>query len=93
VQDIVQFPFFQDVTDVVLVGWSCGGGVVDCVADLVPERLSRVVDLDVEVVHEGALLSEGWTDRERDQFQEMSDQAARTGWDHGTDTARPSPRP
>lgn len=80
VQDIVQLLFFEDLSDVTLVGWSYGGAVIDGVADLVPQRLAHVVNLDGEVVQEGKLLSEGWTEQERDLFDEGLKEAALTGW-------------
>ena len=40
---------YEDLTDVVLVGWSYGGMVVAGVADRVPERIAQVVYLDSDV--------------------------------------------
>jgi pimeloyl-ACP methyl ester carboxylesterase len=80
VQDVRQLLYFEDLNDVVLVGWSYGGAVIDGVADLVPERVAHVVNLDGEVVQEGKLLSDGWTEQEREQFQDGLEEASRTGW-------------
>ena len=80
IRDVVQMLFFEDLTDVVLVGWSYGGAVVDGVADLVPERLQHVVNLDGEVVREGVALMEGWTDEARNAMRDMLDEAEATGW-------------
>jgi pimeloyl-ACP methyl ester carboxylesterase len=80
IEDIVQVLYFQDLTDVILVGWSYGGGVVDGVADLVPQRLARVVNLDGEVAQEGHLLSEGWTEEAQAQYRTVLEEAKRTGW-------------
>jgi pimeloyl-ACP methyl ester carboxylesterase len=80
IQDVVQMLFFEDLTDVVLVGWSYGGAVVDGVADLVPERLQHVVNLDGEVVREGVALMEGWTEEARNAMRDMLEQAEATGW-------------
>ena len=80
VQDVLQLLYFEELTDVILVGWSYGGAVIDGVADLVPERVAHVVNLDGEVVQEGKLLSDGWTEQERKQFQDGLEEASRTGW-------------
>ncbi len=63
-----------------LVGWSYGGAVVDGVADVVPERLQHVVNLDGEVVREGRSLMDGWTDEARSAMSQMLEQARATGW-------------
>jgi pimeloyl-ACP methyl ester carboxylesterase len=80
IRDIEQMLYFEDLTDVVLVGWSYGGAVVDGVADLVPERLSRVVNLDGEVVREGQSLMDGWTEEARAEMHDMLEQGRKTGW-------------
>lgn len=80
VQDVVQLLYFEDLTDVRLVGWSYGGAVVDSVADLVPERLAHVINLDGEVVQEGRSLIDGWTEEAREAMRDMLEQAAVTGW-------------
>jgi pimeloyl-ACP methyl ester carboxylesterase len=56
IQDLVEHLFFEDLTDVVLVGWSGGSAIVEAVADTVPERVKVVVDLDGHLVAEGELL-------------------------------------
>lgn len=80
IQDVVQLLYFEDLTDVILVGWSYGGGVVDGVADLVPERLHAVVNLDGELGHEGHVLSDGWTEAAREYYRPTMEQARQTGW-------------
>ena len=56
IEDVVQHLWFEDLVDVVLVGWSYGGAVVDGAADRVPERLKRVVNLDGMIAQEGTAL-------------------------------------
>jgi pimeloyl-ACP methyl ester carboxylesterase len=80
IEDLVQFLYFEDLTEVILVGWSYGGGVVDGVAHLVPERLARVVNLDGEVAQEGHLLSQGWTEDAQAEYRQVTEEAERTGW-------------
>jgi pimeloyl-ACP methyl ester carboxylesterase len=46
VQDVVNHLFYEDLTDVVLVGHSYGGMVITGVADRVPERIKHLVFLD-----------------------------------------------
>lgn len=80
IRDVVQMLYFEDLTDVVLVGWSYGGAVVDGVADVVTERLRHVVNLDGEVVQEGRTLMDGWTDEARTEMSDMLEQAHATAW-------------
>lgn len=56
IQDIVNLIEFEDLSDVVLVGWSYGGMVVTGVADRLSEKLSHVVFLDAEVPEDGQSL-------------------------------------
>src|SRR6476620_12010327 len=65
VQDVVDLLYFDDLVDVIMVGWSYGGAVADGVADLVPERLREVVNLDGEILREGHPLLDGWTEEAR----------------------------
>jgi pimeloyl-ACP methyl ester carboxylesterase len=53
IEDIVNVLHFEDLTEVVLVGWSYGGMVVAGVADRVPERIAHVVYLDSDVPSDG----------------------------------------
>ncbi|HEX6068979.1 MAG TPA: alpha/beta fold hydrolase [Longimicrobiaceae bacterium] len=58
VQDIVNVLEFEDLHDVVLVGYSYGGMVVTVAADRVPERISRLVYLDAFVPRNGESLAD-----------------------------------
>jgi pimeloyl-ACP methyl ester carboxylesterase len=51
--DVVNVLHYEDLTDVVLVGYSYGGMVVAGVADRVPERIAHVVYLDSDVPRDG----------------------------------------
>jgi pimeloyl-ACP methyl ester carboxylesterase len=53
IEDVVNVLHYEDLTGVVLVGWSYGGMVVAGVADRVPERIAHVVYLDSDVPRDG----------------------------------------
>jgi len=53
IEDIVNLLIYEDLHDVILVGWSYGGTVVTGVLDRVPERLAHVVYLDADVPRDG----------------------------------------
>ena len=53
ITDIVNVLAFDDLQDVILIGWSYGGMVITGVADRVPERLAQVVYLDADVPEDG----------------------------------------
>jgi pimeloyl-ACP methyl ester carboxylesterase len=80
IEDILQLLYFEDLQDVILVGWSYGGAVVDGVADRVPERLRLVVNIDGEVAEEGRTLIEGWTPEACEEMHDFLEDARATGW-------------
>ncbi len=80
IEDLIQFLYGEHLTEVILVGWNYGGGVVDGAADWVPYRLARVVNLDGELAQEGRLLSKGWTEKAQAEYRAVLDEAKRTGW-------------
>ena len=53
IADVVNVLEYEDLTGVVLVGWSYGGMVVAGVADRVPERIAHLVYLDSDVPRDG----------------------------------------
>ena len=53
VDDLAEHLWFEDLADVVLVGWSYGADPVEGVADRMPERLRMVVNLDGSSVRDG----------------------------------------
>ena len=53
IEDVVNLLHYEDLTGVVLVGYSYGGMVVAGVADRVPERIAHVVYLDSDVPRDG----------------------------------------
>lgn len=53
IEDVANTLIYEDVREVVLVGWSYGGMVVTGVADRVPDRLANLVYLDAFVPNDG----------------------------------------
>lgn len=53
IEDIVSLLRYEDLTDVMLVGWSYGGMVVAGAADRVPERIGHIVYLDSDAPRDG----------------------------------------
>lgn len=75
IQDVVNVLFYEDLTDVILVGHSYGGNVITGVADRVPERLQQLVYLDAATPVDGQSSADSFPGR-RDQLEE---QARRSG--------------
>jgi pimeloyl-ACP methyl ester carboxylesterase len=80
IDDVVQLLEFEDAQDVVLVGWSYGGAVVEGVADRVPERLRRLVNLDGELIQDGRASIDLMSAEEQADFASFTGDAATTGW-------------
>lgn len=79
IQDIQNLLSYEDLENVVLVGWSYGGMVVTGVLDRVPGRLGHVVYLDAEVPHDG----QSEFDLSGPEFRDEMEQSARStgeGW-------------
>jgi pimeloyl-ACP methyl ester carboxylesterase len=74
VQDVVNVLYYEDLTDVVLVGHSYGGNVITGVADRVPQRLQQLVYLDAATPADGQ-TSAGSPDR----LQQLEQQARLSG--------------
>ena len=53
IEDVVNLLRYEDLTGVVLVGWSYGGMVVAGAADRAPERIAHIVYLDSDVPRDG----------------------------------------
>ena len=56
IQDVCNTLFYEDLSDVILVGHSYGGMVVAGVADRMPERIKHLVFLDAFVPNDGQSL-------------------------------------
>jgi pimeloyl-ACP methyl ester carboxylesterase len=53
IEDIVNVLHYEDLTGIVLVGWSYGGMLVAGAADRAPERIAHVIYLDSDVPRDG----------------------------------------
>ncbi len=53
IEDIINVLHFEDLSSVVLVGWSYGGMVIAGAADRTPERIAQLVYLDSDVPRDG----------------------------------------
>ncbi|MDY6892661.1 MAG: alpha/beta hydrolase [Chloroflexota bacterium] len=87
IEDIVNLLIWEDLHDVILVGWSYGGMVVTGVLDRVPERVAHVVYLDADVPYDGDTAFDFFPEGTdvvamEQQAQEMGD-----GWKTFTDSA------
>jgi pimeloyl-ACP methyl ester carboxylesterase len=84
VADVVGVIGYEDLRDVVLVGWSYGGMVVAGVADRVPERLAHVVHLDAYAPLDGQSAA----DQQPPAFRAAHEELLRAGtWLRPTPTA------
>ena len=75
IQDVVNVLFYEDLTDVILVGHSYGGNVITGVADRVPERLQQIVYLDAATPADGESSASRWPGR----LEQLEEQARREG--------------
>jgi len=78
IQDVVNVLFYEDLTDVLLVGHSYGGNVITGVADRVPERLQQLVYLDAATPADGQSSADTLPGR-REQLEEQARQSG-DGW-------------
>jgi pimeloyl-ACP methyl ester carboxylesterase len=58
IQDVANVLFYEDLTDVLLIGHSYGGMVATGVADRASERIRRVIYLDAFVPRDGQALND-----------------------------------
>jgi pimeloyl-ACP methyl ester carboxylesterase len=79
VEDVVATLYYEDLTDVVLVGHSYGGMVITGVADRVPERIAQLVYLDGDVPRDGEAEKDMVTDDEWRGY-EQSARSRGDGW-------------
>src|SRR5579859_7720247 len=78
IQDVCNVLFYEDLTDVVLVGHSYGGNVITGVADRVPERLQQLVYLDAATPADGQSSADSPPGR-RQQLEQQAQQSG-DGW-------------
>ena len=77
ITDVVSLLFYEDISDVILVGNSYAGMVITGVAARAPERLKRLVYLDAYVPEDGQNEVELWPELMRSAI--LSDEAASKG--------------
>lgn len=77
ITDVASLLFYEDISDVVLVGHSYAGMVITGVAAKVPERLRLLVYLDAYVPDDGQSESDLWPAEMRASIQ--TDEAAGSG--------------
>jgi pimeloyl-ACP methyl ester carboxylesterase len=58
IQDVVNVIHYEDLSDVILVGHSYGGIVVDGVAEAIPERTREIVYLDAVIAADGESVAD-----------------------------------
>jgi pimeloyl-ACP methyl ester carboxylesterase len=75
IQDVANVLFYEDLTDVILVGHSYGGNVITGIADRVPERLQQLVYLDAAAPADGQSSADTFPGRR----QQLEEQAAQSG--------------
>jgi pimeloyl-ACP methyl ester carboxylesterase len=75
IQDVVNVLFYEDLSDVILVGHSYGGNVITGVADQAPERLQQLVYLDAATPENGQSSADSFPGRR----QQLEEQARQTG--------------
>ncbi len=56
--EVAEMLFFEDLTDIVLVGTSCGGMIACRVAELARERIGRIVLADALALFDGEAVSD-----------------------------------
>lgn len=75
IQDVVNVLFYEDLTDVILVGHSYGGNVITGVADRIPERIQQLVYLDAATPADGESSASRWPGR----IEQLEEQARTQG--------------
>ena len=79
IQDIVNVIHFEDLNDVILVGYSYSGMVTTAVADRLPERLARLIYVDAYVPNDGQSLADILGPQVMSMLREYADQYG-DGW-------------
>jgi pimeloyl-ACP methyl ester carboxylesterase len=79
IQDIVNVIRFEDLSDVILVGYSYSGMVTTAVADRLPERLAHLIYVDAYVPNDGQSLADILGPQVMTMLREFADQYG-DGW-------------
>ncbi|MFC5402609.1 alpha/beta fold hydrolase [Cohnella soli] len=68
---VADYIIANDLRDVILVGHSFGGSVIQKVAELVPDRLKRIVFIDGFVIPDGQSVADQFPDSMRQGFEQL----------------------
>jgi pimeloyl-ACP methyl ester carboxylesterase len=79
IEDILNLLVYEDLQDVILVGWSYGGMVVTGVLDRAPGRLAAVVYLDGEVPRDGDRSFDFWPETDVAAMEQRARESG-DGW-------------
>lgn len=80
IDDVTDLLFFDDLTDVVLVGWSYGAHVVAGVADASPDCVSALINLDGGLATEGSSQLDDIDESGRAALRDELAAGEATGW-------------
>ncbi len=72
IQNIVNVLFFEDLRDVILVGWSYAGMVITGVGEQAADRLAHLVYFDADIPHDGLSRFDLETPGERTGWEEKA---------------------
>jgi pimeloyl-ACP methyl ester carboxylesterase len=92
IQDVCGTLTYEELRDVVLVGWSYGGMVITGVAERMPERIAHLVFVDAWVPRDGescsSMAGPDWTNAVLERARTEGD-----GWRYGIAGDPHAPRP
>ena len=91
--EVAQLLFYEDVKDVVLVGTSYGGMVACRAAELMRERIGRLVFVDALTLFDGETVADICLTRPRWRMGSPSGRAPRTSQPACSRTSTPRPAP
>jgi pimeloyl-ACP methyl ester carboxylesterase len=69
---VVEFILQRDLYDFVLLGHSCGGSVIAKVAEVMPERIRRLIFFSAMVLRDGESIMDVWPPQNRGLIQELA---------------------
>jgi pimeloyl-ACP methyl ester carboxylesterase len=72
----VDFAVSRGLTDIVLVGHSYGGTIISKVAEVIPDRIRRLVYWSGFVLNDGESLNDAVPPHFRDLFRDLADRTA-----------------
>ncbi len=85
IEDVVNLLHFEDLTGVILVGYSYGGMIAAGVADRVPERIGHLVHLDSDVPSDGDTSVPASRHAAREELAQLHGDGWRVPWNIDVD--------